>query len=258
MMHYTGIIIFTSLLAAHLTGDFILQNNQDVSNKAKLFVFIKHLLFITILSYLFCGIWNEWRIPVVIILTHGIVDWIKIKFFANRTSDKENLIIFLTDQLLHLIVLMILALYLQNSTQQGDIYWLQLLDADFIKIVVLISGIILITKAGGIVIGYLVNPFLVQMSLSKGDEEKNNQFIRGFENGGRIIGYLERLLIVIFICTNNLSAIGFLIAAKSVFRFGELKNADNRMEAEYIIIGTLYSFVYAISLGYLINYSLNI
>jgi len=37
--------------------------------------------------------------------------------------------------------------------------------------------------------------------------------------------------------------IGWLIAAKSIFRFGELKDPAQRMEAEYIIIGTLMSFV---------------
>ena len=36
--------------------------------------------------------------------------------------------------------------------------------------------------------------------------------------------------------------VGFLVAAKSVFRFGELTNQQNRLEAEYITIGTLMSF----------------
>jgi hypothetical protein len=35
-------------------------------------------------------------------------------------------------------------------------------------------------------------------------------------------------------------AIGFLIAAKSILRFGELR--DHRKEAEYVIIGTMWSF----------------
>jgi hypothetical protein len=36
-------------------------------------------------------------------------------------------------------------------------------------------------------------------------------------------------------------AIGFLIAAKSILRFGELR--AHRKEAEYVIIGTMWSFV---------------
>ena len=46
------------------------------------------------------------------------------------------------------------------------------------------------------------------------------------------------------------SAIGFLIAAKSVFRFGELRERSNRMEAEYIIIGTMMSFIWGLSVAY--------
>jgi hypothetical protein len=46
------------------------------------------------------------------------------------------------------------------------------------------------------------------------------------------------------------SAIGFLIAAKSIFRFsGKMENEKDRMQAEYILIGTLISFLFAILTG---------
>lgn len=61
-----------------------------------------------------------------------------------------------------------------------------------------------------------------------------------------MIGQLERALIFVFVLVQQFSAIGFLIAAKSIFRFGELRDRSNRMEAEYIIIGTLISFLWAI------------
>ena len=56
-----------------------------------------------------------------------------------------------------------------------------------------------------------------------------------------------------FILGGHLEAIGFLVAAKSVFRFGEIKDPQNREEAEYILIGTLLSFVIAITVGYVIK-----
>ncbi len=40
---------------------------------------------------------------------------------------------------------------------------------------------------------------------------------------------------------------GFFIAAKSIFRFGELKDHENRMEAEYITIGTMLSFSWGVA-----------
>ena len=46
------------------------------------------------------------------------------------------------------------------------------------------------------------------------------------------------------------SGVGFLIAAKSLLRFGEVREGANRMEAEYIIIGTLASFLFGLIIAY--------
>jgi hypothetical protein len=80
---------------------------------------------------------------------------------------------------------------------------------------------------------------------------------RGFEKGGKIIGYLERALIFLFMFTAQPGSIGFLIAAKSIFRFGEIKERQNRLEAEYIIIGTLMSFGYGIFIAYATQFFLS-
>jgi len=58
-------------------------------------------------------------------------------------------------------------------------------------------------------------------------------------------------LIFLFVSLGQPASIGFLVAAKSIFRFGELKDRGNRMEAEYITIGSLMSFGWAITTGYL-------
>jgi hypothetical protein len=47
-------------------------------------------------------------------------------------------------------------------------------------------------------------------------------------------------------------AIGFLLAAKSVFRFGDLKESKDRKLTEYILIGTLLSFGVAILIGIIV------
>ena len=45
--------------------------------------------------------------------------------------------------------------------------------------------------------------------------------------------------------------VGFLLAAKSVFRFGDLNRSDDRKRTEYVLIGTLVSFGTAILAGLL-------
>jgi len=60
-------------------------------------------------------------------------------------------------------------------------------------------------------------------------------------------GELERFLIYLFVLSDQLGAVGFLVAAKSIFRFGELRDHANRLEAEYITIGTLLSFAWGLT-----------
>lgn len=64
---------------------------------------------------------------------------------------------------------------------------------------------------------------------------------------------IERLLVFIFIISGNFSAVGFLLTAKSVFRFGDLSKAKNMKLTEYVLIGTLLSFGIAILVGLLFN-----
>ncbi len=73
--------------------------------------------------------------------------------------------------------------------------------------------------------------------------DENNLSINGLKNGGKLIGQLERLLILILIYIGQPIGIGFLIAAKSILRFEEAKK---HKVAEYVIIGTLLSFTLAI------------
>jgi hypothetical protein len=55
---------------------------------------------------------------------------------------------------------------------------------------------------------------------------------------GEAIGVLERLLVVTFVLTGQLAAIGFVVAAKTLARFKQL---DDRAFAEYYLLGTLAS-----------------
>src|SRR5690606_32302350 len=68
-------------------------------------------------------------------------------------------------------------------------------------------------------------------------------------NAGKYIGMLERLLVFGFIVLQQWAAIGWLVTAKSVFRFSDLSRAKDRKLTEYILIGTLLSFGFAILIG---------
>ena len=81
---------------------------------------------------------------------------------------------------------------------------------------------------------------------TKWDISKYTEDNESLKDAGKYIGILERLLVFIFIIVGHWEAVGFLITAKSVFRFGDLTSTKERKLTEYILIGTLISFGIAI------------
>lgn len=71
---------------------------------------------------------------------------------------------------------------------------------------------------------------------------------------GRYIGWLERFLILTAVLLQAPTAVGLVLAAKSVFRFGEISR--NRQAAEYFLIGTLISVSEAVLVGLLVHWLL--
>ena len=91
----------------------------------------------------------------------------------------------------------------------------------------------------------------------KWDINKLIESNESLKDAGKYIGILERILVFVFIITDHWEAVGFLITAKSVFRFGDLKESKNRKLTEYILIGTLISFGIAILIGLLYQFLIN-
>jgi hypothetical protein len=66
-------------------------------------------------------------------------------------------------------------------------------------------------------------------------------------NTGRVIGILERwLMYLVMLSTNDLGAIAFIVAAKGLAR---MKQLDDKVFAEYMLIGTLLSMLSAALMG---------
>jgi hypothetical protein len=243
--------ILICLLAAHFLGDFIFQSDADAPRKERPLILLKHAFIVAALGYGLCGIWGLWQIPLIILLTHGLTDYIK------ATLKKESAYSFILDQAVHLTVISGIIILIVNlnvvSLDRLATFWVEWLGRGFLEFLILISGVTVAVKTGGILIGLAVKPFTDQ--LPKSGEGITRA--RGFENGGKVIGYLERSLIFLFILTGQPGGIGFLIAAKSILRFGEVKDQQNRIEAEYIIIGTLMSFCYGMFFAYVTKFFLD-
>ncbi len=241
-----------SLVAAHILGDFLLQTKSDTERKDEPAIVIKHAATVAFVSYLAAGFWTAWFIPASIFLSHALADPVKFKLNRSESAGRtKQIVLFLADQAVHLAVIGFLVFLIGLEWFSGRMFWTEQFGNGYLDMLIWVSGAILITRVGGMLIGMAVRPYtdeLVSKSIVDGPQG------RGFAEGGKVIGYLERFLILMFILFEFPVGIGFLIAAKSVFRFGEVSDPGKRMEAEYIIIGTFMSFSYAIAVGYGVRY----
>jgi len=237
-MEYNTIIIL-QLLLAHVLTDFAFQNTKMVKHKrmhkAKSWYLYVHSVLAGVLTYFILQQWSSFLVPVGVIITHFFIDLWKLH------QKEDNLKYFLIDQLLHGIILVIAWLYL-----------IQGFGAFFPEIKTFFYSIENLT----ILIGYLVVIFPVGFIIGKATESwqkeiANEEKQSSLKKAGRFIGIFERILVLTFILSSNFSAIGFLIAAKSILRFSDSKGG--RKQTEYVLIGTLMSFAICIVIGLFIN-----
>ena len=220
-------IVLLKLILAHLIGDFVLQSKKWVEKKeqrkGQSIILYLHALIHGLLVLLLLWDITYWTLALAVTLLHGAIDTLKL--YAQRENSKTRW--FLIDQALHLVS--IIAVWM---------IWIKP-DIDFLDIVlhptiwIFATALLFITAVSGVFIQVLMTNW------SKALNEDNNESL---PNAGKYIGMLERLFVFIFIITGNWQGIGFLLAAKSVFRFGDLKESKSRKLTEYILIGTLLSF----------------
>ena len=228
-------LLALQLLFAHFLGDFLFQPYSWVKDKErrklaspKLYF---HILIHIALSFLFIWDLRLWYIPLIIGISHLIIDASKLLLQNGR----NNRLLFFIDQALHILVIGFIVLLFTETIEVIEVpteFWLYLL------------GAFLVTNPASISIKTIISVYTPKTEIEE-DESLNN--------AGTYIGILERLLVYIFIITNHWEGVGFLIAAKSIFRFSDLTQSKDRKLTEYILIGTLLSFGIAIGIALLIN-----
>lgn len=231
-------MIFTQLILAHLLGDFILQPNSWVADKEnrklKSAYLYFHVLIHTVLSFIFLWDLKLWWVAVLVGITHFIIDACKLSFQNIQTKKAW----FFIDQALHIAVIGGVSLYFSEFNFEF------LKDQEFLKI---LMAALFLTSPASIFIKLLLS------SWTPVTEEENNLQTDSLSSAGKYIGILERLLVFTFIVVNHWEGVGFMIAAKSVFRFSDLAQAKQRKLTEYVLIGTLLSFGIAVLAGILIK-----
>ena len=75
-------------------------------------------------------------------------------------------------------------------------------------------------------------------------EPDRGRTIQKDKNAGRMIGTLERIIMVIFISIGQYSAVGLVLTAKSIARYDRI--SKDQEFAEYYLLGTLLSTICAV------------
>lgn len=228
--------ILLRLIFSHFLGDFLLQpdwmcRGKQAKGKKKYLFLALHSAVMSSLAYLFVADWGCWQLPTVIFVTHYLIDLFKPRFETHKTAA------FIVDQLLHLLVLFFVWVWLFSPDALRAISEkIASLDE---KIWVYLICYILILRPTSLFLSLFVRKWT---PADNGD--------KSLPSAGKWIGYLERVLILTFIFTHNVEGVGFLLAAKSIFRFGELSKATEIRTTEYVLIGTFASFAIAILIGF--------
>lgn len=242
--------LLACLLAAHFLADFVFQSGKTAETKSRLPVLARHALIVSATTYLLCGAWTAWPIPLGVFLGHGILDFFKTRIRTRPVA------VFLVDQAVHIGFLVALSFWI-GRPGAPDLYWVGLFGQGWTRLMIVVGGATAAIFAGGVLIGIAVGPILKEIAAENGASTPGLAALpRGLEKGGKLIGQLERAIIFLLVLAGHPEGVGFLIAAKSILRFGEIKDARQRQEAEYIIIGTFMSFGYGLLIAFLTRFLL--
>ena len=227
-------ILLIRLIVAHLIADFLLfpskwQEKKEQQKQYSPFFYLHGLIY-GLATYLLLAEWSNWWAPGCLTIAHLLVDmW--------RMHSKESTANFLLYHLLHSVAIFVVWVFMI-----GDI-------STFGEI---IEGYFNRENVWVMLMGYLVviwpMRYIIALATQRWRKEVQNE---GLMDAGKWIGQIERILILTFVFINKFEAIGFLITAKSIFRFSEINK--ERKEAEYILIGTLLSFALSIVWGLLLQ-----
>lgn len=215
-------------------------------------------------------------------ITHYFVDLLKRHSFYTKLFKKSSyakLYTFLLDQIIHILSILILSeiYYLKTNSRfiLNNLKSMTNLDTIFFTLCIMVT----LTS----VTGYIISLLFSDLSVTDGTENESNtttdfsnimtlssvelelrdgkesKQVVHFENTydgenagfGKIIGYVERIFVLLLVVSNNLEGIAILVTIKTFSRYKQLQSKEF---TERYILGTLLSFAMAFALAQLFWY----
>ncbi len=225
--------LFVLLLCAHCLADFLFETGILIRLRGILPVLVVHSAIHGLTVYAVLRQWNHWQLPVLITTTHFLIDYVTTRRHPGPSW-------FVIEQSAHILVRLGGTLLFNDLAGESARNFDH--PATGIHGLLLASGFSVVVFGAGRFIGG------ISQRLIEGNDRLNEKIDGGLLDGGKRIGQLERALIFILFLINQPGGIGFLVTAKSILRF---KEAEDQALAEYILIGSLWSFTLGIGFSWL-------
>lgn len=253
--------VFLLALLAHLSADFLFQTEGLVRARAQGGIGPYALHGGIVAAAVFAALHPFGPLPAAIFgaiaaALHAPVDWAKDRL-RRAAGPPAAPGIFLADQALHLFVLSILARRLEFRSDGRLLSFYRSLwgahalgaaagipaaaGADPERVLLVLAAYVAVVFGGAVLVREVLEAVRVAPAGSEPDRAARGR-------ASRYIGLLERGLILTLILADAASAVGLVMAAKSVARFKEL---DEKGFAEYYLVGTLASTALAVAGGVL-------
>jgi hypothetical protein len=240
-------LLLVALLITHLLSDFYWQPMSWVNDRntrhfkaKKLYL---HVLVHGITSAVILTLWEftfGWQQISTVLFSTGAI--ILSHYFIDiaKSYSNKGVVPFLLDQIAHISVIVCLSIYLTDNQS-------------LIKYIV---TAVTNPHVLWVMLGYLVilSPSAVFIRMMLERLTANFSSTGSLPLAGQSIGMLERVLMLSFILLDQFAGLGFLLAAKSVFRFGDLSASKDKKLTEYVMLGTLLSVSVTLCVGLGINY----
>lgn len=232
------------LLLGHIIGDFYAQTNVMSEKKQSRFrwVLIHSLIYFIVFMMLAIPFvsYEAFEVSMMASILHAIIDICKFIYVMrmekmHKYNQNVERKVFLIDQLLHLLCLFGISYFMVSA----DVRLQEMaVLSDFFDMV----GIAEVMAATWILTLLIVHKpanILIQKVIGTFKPANNQNDFKRDHNAGRLIGTIERIIMVILISINQFSAIGLVLTAKSIARYDRI--SKDEAFAEYYLLGTLIS-----------------
>ncbi len=234
--------ILMILLLAHVLSDFYFQTESMAEKKENYFKYViihsivYGLITLIIVKLICINFENEYLW--LIAISHFIIDAVKFFFKKNKTTKKYQKYTFIIDQVMHVAIIIIIS---YSMIKSGNNYRYNLMIQDILNVIGISIQSIIIFSVQILLVHKPANIFIVNIMQSYKPIDKGKDNSEGTKRAGRVIGTLERIIMLFFLLIKQYSSVGLVLTAKSIARYNKI--SEDKEFAEYYLLGTLLSTI---------------